>query len=114
MGTAVACCEPSEEIHTSAEKGRQSLSATDDQPTTIPIADFSESLNLNDQDVNLEVGAKQDKVAASSSENKEVVDTEPQATNLAEDEEETKGEALVAFTEEERNHEDFTKFYRRF
>ena len=31
-----------------------------------------------------------------------------------EDKEETKGEALVAFTEEERNQEDFTKFYQRF
>ena len=31
-----------------------------------------------------------------------------------EDKEETQCEALVAFTEDERNHEDFNKFYKRF
>ena len=30
------------------------------------------------------------------------------------DKEETKGEALVAFTEEDRRHQDLTKFYKRF
>ena len=61
----------------------------------------------------MDVSDKLDKVAASNTKNKEVATIDSQATNEAGDKEETKGEALVAFTEEERNHEDFTKFYRR-
>ena len=43
----------------------------------------------------------------------EVTDSDLEATNIAKDEEETKVETTVAFTEEDRLHEDFTKFYKR-
>ena len=40
-------------------------------------------------------------------------DSDLEVINIAEDEEETKGETSVTFTEEDRLHVDFTKFYRR-
>ena len=43
----------------------------------------------------------------------EVADSDFEATKIAEDEEETKGETTVAFTEEDRLHADFTKFFKQ-
>ena len=40
--------------------------------------------------------------------------SESQSPIEAEDEEETKGQAKEAFTEEDKRHEDITKFYRRY
>ena len=89
MGTAVACCEPSEEIHTSALES-QPGNATNELPTTKLISDYSLSQNFKEQDANLIVGDKLDEIAVSDTKNKEVVAEDHQGNSESE-EEETKG-----------------------
>ena len=59
-------------------------------------------------------GDNQERVAEPDTENIEIAAADSQTINEAEEEEKTKDKTIVTFTEEQRSHEDFTKFFKRY